>query len=625
MALLKLQDVTLQFAGHPLLDQVNLTIQKRQRIGLLGRNGVGKSTLFKVILGQHQLDAGKIEKMQHLKIADLSQTVDASITGSVFSIVASGLGNIAEKLIQYQNLLENIEGDEQLAQLAKLQGQIDQQDGWQVQTQVETVLSQLKLNGDDEFSSLSGGLKRRVLLAKSLVIKPDLLLLDEPTNHLDIENIEWLEDSLLKFNGSILFITHDRRFLQRLATDILELDRGKLTLFSGSYQRYLQQRDALLLAEENEQQRFKKKLAAEEVWIRQGIKARRTRNEGRVRDLKAMRKQQAQYRKQMGTAQFSQQERKKSGHVVIEVESGSVSYGDRQILQPFDTLILRGDRIGLVGKNGSGKTTLLKLLLKQLAPTSGIVKHGTNLEVAYFDQLKDTLNLEDSVQDNLAGGASEVEINGKKKHVISYLQDFLFTPERIRQPVKALSGGEKSRLLLAKLLLQPANLLVMDEPTNDLDIETLDLLADYLLQYKGTLLLVSHDRDFLDQVVTSLLVIEEGGGISNCLGGYEDWERMQKQNKTPTVKAKTTDKIEDIQITTKVKVVKLSYKEQQELDKLPNKIERLEQQMKEKQSQLADPAIYQNHPEKAKEHAVILADLENQVEQLYVRWEQLQS
>ncbi|MBV5309504.1 ATP-binding cassette domain-containing protein, partial [Chromatium okenii] len=536
MTLLSLDAITLSYGLPPLLDAVSFTITRGERVCLIGRNGTGKSTLLKIIAGEVQADGGQLRIVQGVTIAKLAQDIPSAQQDlSVFNLVAAGLGELSALMQEYFQLSHHLSADASpatLARLAHVQQQLEDGNGWEIERRIEQVIARLGLDGDALFSSLSGGRKRRALLAQALVTAPDVLLLDEPTNHLDIESIDWLENFLLDFSGALLFVTHDRRFLQRVATRILELDRGQLTDWPGDYANYLRRREERLHAEAMAAEQFDRKLAEEEVWIRQGIKARRTRNEGRVRALKALREQRRERREQLGNARLRVTDNERSGKLVVEAEAISYGWGDTPVIRNFSTLILRGDKIGIIGPNGVGKSTLLRLLLGDLEPQTGTMRRGTKVQIAYFDQLRAQLDLEKSVQDNVAGGSDHIDIEGASRHVLSYLKDFLFTPERARQPVKALSGGERNRLLLAKLFTRPANLLVLDEPTNDLDTETLELLEELLVQFAGTLLLVSHDRAMLDNVVTSTLVFEGDGQVNDYVGGYEDWLR-QRVDKSP--------------------------------------------------------------------------------------------
>ncbi len=627
MALITLRNIHLGFGGPALLDGLDLSIGKGERVCLLGRNGAGKSTLMKLIAGEVEADDGECVRRQGVHITRLTQEVPADLSGSVFDVVASGLGEVGELVRRYHQLsvgLESAEGDvsQQLQRLSQVQQQLEAANGWQTEQQVERVISRLSLDADEPFSALSGGLKRRVLLARALVQGPDLLLLDEPTNHLDIEAIDWLEGFLLDYPGALLFVTHDRMFLRRLATRIIELDRGRITDWPGDYDNFLRRKEELLNAEAMANDRFDKKLAQEEVWIRQGIKARRTRNEGRVRALQAMREECARRRQQTGQVRMSLQDGERSGKLVVEAVDLDYAWDGRPVIKGFSTTIMRGDRIGIIGPNGSGKTTLLNLLLGRLQPDAGEVRLGTRLEVAYFDQMRAALDEERTVMDNVADGSDKVEVNGQSRHVISYLQDFLFSPDRVRQPVKALSGGERNRLLLARLFTRPANVLVMDEPTNDLDMETLELLEELLLQYQGTLLLVSHDRVFLDNVVTSTLVFEGEGRIGEYVGGYGDWLRQRKPDEAAAVRVKRDESPKTKQ---KSRARKLSYKDQRELDALPLRIEQLEAEVEQAQAALADPALYQDGGESVIGLKRALEAVSAELEAAYERWETLEA
>ena len=625
MALLSLKQVVVSFGGPNLLDKVDFQLDRGERVCLVGRNGAGKSTLMKLIAGDIKQDSGELVG-QNLKIARLEQEVPSDTHGAVFDVVAEGLGDIAPLLIEYHAIIQQLatdSSDKVLAALERVQHKLEAGDGWSVEQKVESVISRLSLDPDALFSSLSGGKKRRVLLAQALVKEPDILLLDEPTNHLDIESIQWLEDFLKSYVGTVLFITHDRAFLQALATRIVQLDRGQLTSFPGDYQNYLQRREAMLAEEEQQNALFDKKLAQEEVWIRQGIKARRTRNEGRVRALQQLRVERSQRRDQQGDVSMQLQEAKRSGRLVVEVEGIGHSYDGKTLFSDFTCLISRGDRIGIMGPNGCGKSTLLSILLGRLQPETGTVRLGSNLEIAYFDQLRAQLNEDATVVENVGQGSDHVEINGARKHIIGYLQDFLFTPERARTPVKALSGGERNRLLLAKLFTQPANLLVMDEPTNDLDAETLDLLEDVLMNYQGTLLLVSHDRTFIDNVVTSTIVFDSDGMLREYVGGYEDWLRQRpapgKVEKKPKV-SESSDTEKRVS-----KKSKLSYQEQQDLAALPKVIEALEQQQAELQQEINQPSFYQQAANVITQTQESLAELDANLEAAYDQWQRLES
>ena len=622
MPILTLHNLQLSFGGPLLLDNVNLSIGRGERICLLGRNGAGKSTLMKLITHELKPDDGEMVVEKGACIVRLTQEVPEGTEGTVFDVIASGLGAVGELVREYHQISTQLCNDcseALLEQLSRVQQKLEAADGWQVEQRVESVISRLSLDADIEFSALSGGLKRRVLLAQALVLEPDLLLLDEPTNHLDIASIEWLEEFLLSYRGSLLFITHDRTFLRHLATRILELDRGQLTDWPGDFDNFLRRKEEMLNAQEKENARFDKKLAQEEVWIRQGIKARRTRNEGRVRALKTMREERSQRRERTGQVKMGVQSGERSGKLVVEVEHVDYAWDGDPIIKGLSTTIMRGDKIGIIGPNGSGKSTLLGLLLGKLQPTSGTIKMGTKVEVAYFDQLRSALDEDKSVQDNVGGGSDKVTIDGREKHIISYLQDFLFTPERIRTPVRALSGGERNRLLLAKLFTKPCNVLVMDEPTNDLDAETLDLLEELLLGYKGTLLLVSHDRAFLNNVVTSSLVFEGEGRINEYIGGYDDWLRQRAAATPATTKAGKTEAAKPKSV-----AKKLSYKDQRELDELPKQIEKLDAELAAIQAKMADPDFYKrDHTELAAINEQ-MAKVEEELSTAYARWEQLE-
>lgn len=653
MALLTLRDINLGFGGPNLLNSLDLQIEPRERLCLLGRNGEGKSTLMKLIAGFIRPDDGSIERKQNLKIAYLTQDVPEHIEGSVYDVVASGLEGVGEILKQYHHISLELATDyseQKMEELSRVQHKLEAVDGWSLSQQVETTISLLELPADDDFAALSGGLKRRVLLARALVTEPDLLLLDEPTNHLDIEAIQWLENFLLNWKGSLLFVTHDRSFLKNLATRIIELDRGQLTSWPGDYENYLVKKQESLEVEEKENALFDKRLAQEEVWIRQGIKARRTRNEGRVRALKALREERSQRREKKGQVNMSVSEQERSGKRVIEVHNISYSYGDQPIVKNFSTLITRGDRIAILGPNGVGKSTLLKLLLGQLKPDEGYVEMGTKLEIAYFDQLRSELDLKKSVRDNLAEGTDKVVVAGREKHVMSYLSDFLFSPQRANSPVSTLSGGERNRLMLAKLFAKPFNLLVMDEPTNDLDVETLELLEELLIEYQGTLILVSHDRAFVDNVVTGTLVFEGNATVNEYVGGYEDWLRQKAQSgdantgaaggrlttpvKAATTQAKSasdvaTQKTEAQQPDTQKPAAKperkLSFNEKRELEALPKEIEQLDAEQAELTEKMADAEFFQQDKDVIAATTQRLEQIEQELAKAYQRWEELEA
>jgi len=628
MPLLRLTNISIAFGTHALLKNAEFQLDAGERVGLLGRNGEGKSTLMKIIAGNIYADHGEIWRQPELKLAWLEQSPDLPDDATIYDAVAGGLGELGAWITRYHDLSMNMAYDDEkaLQELGELQHKLETHNGWHFQQRVETTLSKLDLPGDLKINSLSGGWKRRVALARALVIEPEVLLLDEPTNHLDFESIAWLEDQVLSFQGAVLFVTHDRAFLQKLATRIIDLDRGNLVSWHGSYDDYLKRKAASLEDEANQNAEFDKKLAEEEAWIRQGVKARRTRNEGRVRALEKLRNERSQRREQQGTSKLTLGRGDTSGKKVIEVTDISFSYDDRAIIKNFSTLIQRGDKIGLIGANGAGKSTLLKLLLKQLDPDSGSVDQGTRLEIAYFDQLRDQLDPELTVADTVANGSDFIEIAGNKRHVMSYLGDFLFAPARARSPVKSLSGGEKNRLLLARLFTKPANLIVMDEPTNDLDLETLELLEEKLVNYDGTLLLVSHDRAFLDNVVTMVLVLDGSGKVQEFVGGYSDWLEYSQQIRiieTPKKNSETSKVYKPAELPAKKK--KLSFKDQQELNNLPNLIDELES----KQAQLAllvgSASFYKQNQDIISNTLAELEKAETLLQQAYQRWDELEA
>ena len=635
MTLLKLTDVSLAFGTTPLLDKVSWQIGRGERVCIIGRNGTGKSSMLKLVKGEQKPDDGDIWRAPSLKIGELPQELPRADDRTVYDVVAEGLAEVGELLAQYHHLSMHIESEEDLNKLARVQQDLEARDGWRLGQLVDTTLSRLQLPADKTLAELSGGWRRRVLLAQALVAEPDLLLLDEPTNHLDIGAIAWLENALADFPGAVLFITHDRSFLQAVATRILELDRGHLIDWNGDYASFLVHKEQELAAEEAANALFDKRLAQEEVWIRQGIKARRTRNEGRVRALKAMRNERAERRERQGKASFQMETAEKSGKQVIVVEKAGFAHpGGPALIRDFSLVLQRGDRIGLLGANGTGKTTLLKLLLGDLQPTSGSVKEGTRLEVAYFDQLRHQLEPEKTVIDNISEGREFITINGQNRHVLSYLGDFLFSPQRARTPVKALSGGERARLLLAKLFSKPANLLVLDEPTNDLDVETLELLEEVLLTFDGTVLMVSHDRAFLDNVVTSTLVFEGEGRVREFVGGYQDWLRQGGSPKLLGVGEEKGDKPaaapapeQPAAVSAPVEAApkkKLSYKLQRELEAIPGQIDALEAEMAALQAETAAPNFYQRPPSEAQAVLDRLGSLQRELDQLIERWAELE-
>ncbi len=634
MSLLQLQRVDYGVGGPLLLENVDLSIESGERICIVGRNGAGKSTLMRLIAGELTPDDGEVRVQNGTTVARMAQEVPLGTQGSVFDVVAQGLGELGELLARYHHALA--EGD--MAALGAAQAQIEARHGWDLDRRIQQTIDQLELPGDADFDALSGGMKRRVLLGQALVRKPDILLLDEPTNHLDIEAIGWLEGFLKSFAGSLVFVTHDRSFLRALATRIVEIDRGRLTSWPGDYDNYLRRREERLHAEAMENERFDKLLAQEEVWIRQGIKARRTRNEGRVTALKALRRERALRRDLSGNVKMEAAAAQASGRKVIEAAHLSQRFGEHALLDDISATIMRGDRVGIVGPNGSGKSTLLKILLGELKPDRGEVKLGTGLQVAYFDQHRSQLDESRNALENVAGGRDFVEVNGSRKHVIGYLQDFLFSPERARAPITRLSGGERNRLLLARLFAQPSNLLVMDEPTNDLDVETLELLEELLLDYKGTLLLVSHDRDFLDNVVTSTLVLEGGGRLGEYVGGYSDWLRQRPSARHPGASRDPAFRDEqptldpgvrrDDDQKTEAKVEpsarkKLSYKDARELEQLPSRIESLEAEIAARSEAMNDPAFFQQDGAAIVRANEALAALQTELDAAYARWSEL--
>ena len=629
--LLQLQDITLAFSGPPVLDRVNLEVQTGERICLLGRNGTGKSTLMKVIEGTQEADSGRVLSRDGLRVARMEQDVPGLGDRTVRDVVAEGLGPVGTDLQRWEALSGRLgAGDDAAAEeFDAVQHRIEQAGGWQLASNIDAVLSRLELDGSLRFDELSGGRRRRVLLARALVDEPDLLLLDEPTNHLDIDSVDRLERLLLSYRGTVLFITHDRAFLRRLATRILELDRGQLTSWPGNYDKYLERREAALEAEEQQQERFDRKLAREEAWIRQGIKARRTRNQGRVRALKAMREERRERRQRAGNARMEAQTAERSGKLVIEADAISGGFEGETLFSGFSTTIQRGDKVGLIGPNGCGKTTLLRVLLGHMEPTAGRIRHGTNLEVAWFDQLRETLDPAATVRDTVGGGRDAVRINGQDRHVVSYLQDFLFEPSRTRVPVSSLSGGERSRLLLARLFTRPANVLVLDEPTNDLDLETLDLLEQQLVNFDGTLLLVSHDREFLDNVVTGCIAFDPDGGLRDYVGGYNDWLRQRPQpwkedsgasNEASATRRPPADATQKPQQGNR----KLSYKDKRELEELPGRIEALEAEHTELSRRMADPEFHRSDADTVAEAGRRLQELDQALAQAYSRWEELE-
>jgi ATP-binding cassette subfamily F protein uup len=621
MAIINLSNISIAFGGPRILDSISFEVQKNQRICILGRNGTGKSTLLKVIAGELVPDSGSVIKEPGLRVAYLSQDVPDNFSGTIADIIIAGAGKAGEMLVRWNVLhVANSESDE----LHNLQHILDTCNGWQIQTTVDRLLAQIQLDGKQEFSTLSGGMRRRVMLARALVTEPDVLLLDEPTNHLDISSIQWIESFILGSNITLLFVTHDRKLLRRLATRIVELDRGKLYDWSCDYETFLQRKQSVLDAEEREWDRFDKKLAQEEVWIRKGVKARRTRNEGRVRALIRMRNERRKRRERTGTVSMAISESDRSGDRVLQTENLSYTWDDIPIIKSLTLTVMRGDKIGIMGPNGCGKTTLLKLLLGKLQPTDGSIQFGTNLEPVYFDQLREVLDQEKTIWENVAPGGDTVFVNGKPQHIIAYLQDFLFTAERAKTPVKYLSGGERNRLVLARMFTQPSNILVLDEPTNDLDIETLELLEELLSSYGGTVLVVSHDREFLNNLVTTTLVFEENSTVKEYVGGYDDWEKQKQELESKVEKPKEKTVSEKEEKSENKSVKKLSYKEKQILESLPQKIEQLETEQSELNAKLADPGYFQKAgfvAETQDRLRLIEAELENS----YQLWQELES
>lgn len=626
MALLSLQDVSVSFGGQPLLEKVNMQVKKGERVCLLGRNGEGKTTLLRLISGRVEPDSGAITLQKGKRVAGLPQELPTNLTGSVHEVVAGGLAGIGSLLEEYHQLTRRLAhgADEfMLRRIGLLQERLEGSQGWQIRQQVDKVLTRLSLDPDVRFETLSVGFRRRTLLARALVAEPDILLLDEPTNHLDINAIDWVEEFLEKYMGTLIFVTHDRVFLQKLATRIIEIDRGQLLNWACGYRAYLERKQATLDVEEVQRKQFNRRLAKEEEWIRKGIKARRTRNEGRVRALIKMREAQQAQRRQAGSARIQIQEAESTGKLVIEASKISHGYGEAVFIKDFSTKIIRGDRIGIIGPNGIGKSTLLRILIGEMAPDRGRVRKGTRLEVVYFDQLREKLDEDVTVQESVASGNDTVQINGRQRHVIGYLKDFLFTPDRARSPVRILSGGERSRLLFARLFTRPSNMLVLDEPTNDLDMETLELLEERLLDYTGTILLVSHDRAFLNNVVTSTLVFEAGGVITEYAGGYDDWLRQRPR---------PADKKEPGRLRPSMKrrekndqPRKLTFKEGKELEALPGRIERLEQEQKGLYEQMAIPEFYRSQGDSISRAQARIKELRQELEGAYERWEELES
>lgn len=618
MALISLQEISLAFGGPPLFDRLSLHVEEGERVALLGRNGVGKTTLMKVMSGELKVDSGKVIYQKGIRVTHLPQEVPANITGNVFDLALSGLGGRAKLLSDYHHANHRLAeeySEKLMTELGNLQEKMEHANAWETNRQVEDVVAHMKLDPESLFENLSGGQKKRALLAKALVAKPEVLLLDEPTNHLDVESIEWLEGFLKGYPGTIFFVTHDRMFMQHLSTKIAELDRGRMWSWACDYTTFLERKQEALEIEAAERAEFDKKLAREEVWIRQGIKARRTRNEGRVKALERLREEKKAQRQVLGKVRMKAHEGERSGQRVTKVENLSYAYGDKVLIRNFTAEIIRGDKIGVIGPNGSGKTTLLRILLGQLEPQRGTVKMGTHLQIAYYDQLREYLDENKTVAENVSeSGGSTVTINGKPKNILGYLQDFLFSPERARTPVKVLSGGERNRLFLARLFTKPSNILVMDEPTNDLDIETLELLEELLVEYSGTLLLVSHDRAFLNNVVTSTIALEGGGVVREYAGGYDDWlyQRVKPQPAAPApaVSKKTPPK--------------RTPEEQRELKALPSKIEKIEAEQVQLFNLMSNPDFYQKGSGEIGQAAERADKLARDLKALYERWEELE-
>ena len=628
--LLRLHDLSLAYGSRPLLDGIDLVLNDHERVCLIGRNGAGKSSLMHIIAGQAMPDGGNVWRADGLKIAALPQEVPLDDPRTVYQAVAASLGELGDLMQRFHQaaaLLAQDASQRHMQDMERIQQQLEVKHAWALQQRVETVLSRLGLPGDETINNLSGGQRRQVLLAQALVNEPDLLLLDEPTNHLDINAIAWLETWLRDYKGSVLFVTHDRVFLQNVATRIIELDRGRLLSWECDYRTYLQRKEAALAAEEAEDARFDKNLAAEEIWVRQGVKARRTRSEGRVRRLDKLRKERARRRDLEGKTRMEIDSGEQSGRLVIEAEHVAAAWQTQTIVKDFSVRILRGDRIGIVGPNGAGKSTLIKILLGEIEPDAGTVRRGSNLKVAYFDQHRAGLDPERTVMDNVTDGKDSVTINGQSRHIIGYLQDFLFTPERSRTLVKSLSGGEKNRLLLARLFAQPANLLVLDEPTNDLDMETLEMLENVLADYEGTLLVVSHDRAFLDNVVTSTLVFEGNGRVDEFLGGYREWmaQRVAIQTSQNRTEKPAASPIEPMNKATSSRGKKLSYREQKELEDLPALIESLEAEQSALQDLMASADFYRRDKQEITASLARAETLKQELDAAYARWEVLDS
>jgi ATP-binding cassette subfamily F protein uup len=630
MPLVSLDRVSVAFGHLPLLDGITLKIEPRERLALIGRNGTGKSTLLRVLSGEQPADAGLVWRQPGIRVARLVQDVPLATDRPVFDVVADGLGTLSALVRDYHHatLAVAAEADGALERLGRLHHELEERDGWRLEQRVELVLSRLSLDADALVATLSGGWRRRVLLAQALVAQPDLLILDEPTNHLDIEAIEWLEQFLGDYAGVVVFVTHDRAFLERLATRVIELDRGALRSWPGDYPSFLRKMEESLAVDALQQEMFDRKLAEEEIWIRQGVKARRTRNEGRVKALEAMRAERAARREQVGLVRLQVADADPSGRLVFETEHLSKAF-ERPVVRDLSLRIVRGDRIGLIGPNGSGKTTLLRLLVGELSPDSGTVRRGTNVQIAYYDQQREQLDPERTVADTVADGNDTIVVNGQSRHVIGYLKDFLFPAERARSPVKALSGGERNRLLLARLFTRPANVLVMDEPTNDLDLETLELVEAQLLEFPGTLLLVSHDRTFLDNVITSTLAFEGNGRVQEYVGGYADWLRQRPTSQHGEGDAERPPSRESSRLKTGLAETastrKLSYNEQRELERLPSRIDALEAEQAAIEAAIAHPDFYKEPADTIAARLASLATTKAALSQAYTRWGELDS
>ena len=640
MPLLTLEKLSLAFGMHPLLDEATLMIDPGERVCLLGRNGEGKSTLLKIVTGEVTPDAGVVRLEEGSVLAVLPQSLPSDDARTAYDVVASAFPETGELLAEFHRLSQSAD-ESSMDSLMKVQERLESLDGWRLDQKVTTILGQYGIDPDRRLNTLSGGWQRRVLLARALVAEPDILLLDEPTNHLDVPAIAWLEEALTQFRGAMLFVSHDRAFIRRMATRVVELDRGQLISFAASYDRYLELKEKALEDEERQNALFDKRLKQEEAWIRQGIKARRTRNMGRVRALKAMREEHRQRRVRGGNANFSVEEAAKSGKLVAEAHQAGFAYPDgHRVVRDMDLTVIRGDKIGLVGENGTGKTTLVRLLLGELEPTEGRIRLGTNLQVAYFDQLRGELDLSRNALDNLAEGREFIDINGQSKHVLGYLQEFLFTPERARSPVRVFSGGERARLLLAKLFSKPANILVLDEPTNDLDVETLELLEEQLGNFNGTVIVISHDREFLDNVVTDTIFLDGSGSVREYVGGYTDWRRQggrfpsetsgsrpdkqDKRDKSDSSDKNTQPVLETVSQSAKPKAAKLSYKLKLELEQLPGKIEALEREVAELQESISAPDFYSGPPDEVSATLEKLSETETRLESVIERWMELE-